>query len=45
MGTIVGIALILIVFFASSLIEKHLKAIKDQNDTMIKLLAEINRKS
>ncbi|MEK4029347.1 hypothetical protein MKZ02_12535 [Pseudobacillus sp. FSL P4-0506] len=45
MDWIIRIALILIVFFSSSMIEKSLKAIKAQNDTIIKLLDEINKKS
>ncbi|AMW99758.1 hypothetical protein [Rummeliibacillus stabekisii] len=42
MGWIVGIALIVLVFFSSSIIERHLKDIKKQNNELIKLLKEKN---
>ncbi|MFG3613168.1 hypothetical protein M2M59_11870 [Rummeliibacillus sp. G93] len=42
MDWIVGIALIVLVFFSSSIIERHLKDIKKQNNELIKLLKEKN---
>ncbi|CAM4383715.1 hypothetical protein [Bacillus manliponensis] len=44
MDLFIGIALVLIIFFSTHMIEKHLKSIKEQNDTIIKLLTEINKK-
>ncbi|EPZ39302.1 MULTISPECIES: hypothetical protein [Anoxybacillus] len=44
MDWIVGIALIIIIFFSTSTIEKTLKTIKRQNDTIIELLKEIKNK-
>ncbi|MCK2020849.1 hypothetical protein [Peribacillus frigoritolerans] len=40
----VGIALILIVFFSSSIIEKRLKNIEKQNNRVIEILEEIRDK-
>ncbi|USL11068.1 hypothetical protein [Bacillus bombysepticus] len=40
----VGIALILIVFFSSSIIEKRLKNIEKQNNRVIEILEEIREK-
>jgi len=44
MELIVGIALILIVFFSSSIIEKRLKNIEKQNNRVIEILEEIRDK-
>ncbi|CUA80169.1 hypothetical protein [Anoxybacillus suryakundensis] len=44
MDWIVGIALIIIIFFSTSTIEKTFKTIKSQNDTIIELLKEIKNK-
>jgi hypothetical protein len=41
MDSIVGIAIILIVFFSSSIIEKRLKSIENQNNRVIEILEEI----
>ena len=41
---IIGIAIILIVFFSLSIIEKSLKAIENQNKRMIEILEEIRDK-
>ncbi|MFJ5752047.1 hypothetical protein ACIP97_26335 [Peribacillus frigoritolerans] len=40
----IGIALILIVFFSSSIIEKRLKNIEKQNNRVIEILEEIRDK-
>ncbi len=40
----VGIAILLVLFITSSTIEKTLKSIEKQNDQVIELLKEINRK-
>lgn len=45
MELIVGIALIIIIFFSSSIIEKILKDIKKQNATIIEILRELSKKS
>ncbi|ADU95854.1 MULTISPECIES: hypothetical protein [Geobacillus] len=44
MDWIVGIALVIIVFFSTNMIERTLKVIKDQNDVIIELLREIKNK-
>ncbi|MEF7494540.1 hypothetical protein V4V34_08130 [Lysinibacillus sphaericus] len=44
MDLIVGIAIVLIVFFSSSLIEKRLKSIEKQNNHVIEILEEIRDK-
>ncbi|USK74281.1 hypothetical protein [Peribacillus frigoritolerans] len=44
MELFVGIALILIVFFSSSIIEKRLKKIEKQNNRVIEILEEIRDK-
>ncbi|MGG0414286.1 hypothetical protein [Peribacillus simplex] len=44
MELFVGIALILIVFFSSSIIEKRLKNIEKQNNHVIEILEEIRDK-
>ncbi|MFD4820562.1 hypothetical protein [Peribacillus butanolivorans] len=44
MELFVGIALILIVFFSSSIIEKRLKIIEKQNNRVIEILEEIRDK-
>jgi hypothetical protein len=41
MDSIVGIAIILIVFFSSSIIEKRLKSIENQNNRVIEISEEI----
>lgn len=37
----VSIAIFIILFISTSIIEKNLKSIKEQNETMIKILTEI----
>ncbi|MEV5037029.1 hypothetical protein MRBLBA21_001851 [Peribacillus frigoritolerans] len=44
MELFVGIALILIIFFSSSIIEKRLKNIEKQNNSVIEILEEIRDK-
>ncbi|WP_185152270.1 hypothetical protein [Peribacillus simplex] len=44
MELFVGIALILIVFFSSSIIKKRLKNIEKQNNRVIEILEEIRDK-
>ncbi len=44
MHIIVGIAIVLIVFFSSSKIEKRLKSIENQNNRVIEILEEIRDK-
>ncbi|MBD8136028.1 hypothetical protein [Peribacillus frigoritolerans] len=44
MELFVGIALILIIFFSSSIIEKRLKNIEKQNNRVIEILEEIRDK-
>ena len=44
MGIFVGIAVVLIVFFSSSIVEKRLKTIEEQNMDIVKLLEEIKDK-
>lgn len=44
MEFIVGIAIVLIVFFSSSIIEKRLKSIEKQNNRVIEILEEIRDK-
>ncbi|MFE0506750.1 hypothetical protein ACWF7H_16985 [Peribacillus butanolivorans] len=44
MELFVGIAIILIVFFSSSIIEKRLKNIEKQNNRVIEILEEIRDK-
>lgn len=41
MGIFVGIAVVLIVFFSSSIVEKRLKKIENQNIEIVKLLEKI----
>lgn len=41
MDLIIGIAIVLIVFFSSSIIEKRLKSIEKQNNRVIEILEEI----
>ena len=41
MDLIIGIAIVLIVFFSSSIIEKRLKLIEKQNNRVIEILEEI----
>ena len=41
MGLLIGIAIVLIVFFSSSIIEKRLKSIEKQNNRIIEILEEI----
>ncbi len=40
----IGIAIVLIVFFSSSIIEKRLKSIENQNKRVIEILEEIRDK-
>ena len=44
MDVIIGIAIIFIVFFSSSIIEKMLKSIEKQNNRVIEILEEIRDK-
>ncbi|WP_175423010.1 MULTISPECIES: hypothetical protein [Lysinibacillus] len=44
MNLLVGIAIVLIVFFSSSIIEKRLKSIEQQNNRVIEILEEIRDK-
>ena len=44
MELIIGIAIVLIVFFSSSIIEKRLKSIENQNKRIIEILEEIKNK-
>lgn len=44
MDWFVGAAIIIIIFISSNTIEKTLKAIKVQNDTIIELLRDNNKK-
>ncbi|MFF5815769.1 hypothetical protein [Lysinibacillus capsici] len=45
MDLLIGIAIVLIVFFSSSIIERKLKSIERQNNRIIEILEEIrNRK-
>ncbi|MFJ7466908.1 hypothetical protein [Peribacillus frigoritolerans] len=44
MDILIGIALILIVFFSSNIIEKRLKNIEKQNNRVIEILEEIRDK-
>ncbi|WP_199768307.1 hypothetical protein [Lysinibacillus sp. YS11] len=41
MDLLIGIAIVLIVFFSSSIIERKLKSIERQNNRIIEILAEI----
>lgn len=41
MDVIIGIAIILIVFFSSSIIEKRLKTLEKQNKNIIDILEDI----
>ncbi|QSB09213.1 hypothetical protein MHB65_10870 [Lysinibacillus sp. FSL K6-0075] len=41
MDLLIGIAIVLIVFFSSSIIEKRLKSIEKQNNRIIEILEEI----
>ncbi|MEC1719839.1 hypothetical protein P9265_02825 [Schinkia azotoformans] len=44
MEIIIGIAIILILFSSSSVVEKRLKSIENQNNQIIKVLEEIRDK-
>lgn len=44
MDLIIGISIVLIVFFTSSIIEKRLKSIEEQNNRVIEILEEIRDK-
>ncbi|WP_285768043.1 hypothetical protein [Peribacillus sp. SI8-4] len=44
MEILVGLALLLIVYFSSNIIEKRLKNIEEQNTRVIKVLEEIRDK-
>jgi len=44
MDLIIGIAIVLIVSFSSSIIEKRLKSIEEQNNRVIEILEEIRDK-
>lgn len=44
MDVIIGIAIILIVFFSSSIIEKRLKTLEKQNKNIIDILEDIRDK-
>ncbi|MBM7095101.1 hypothetical protein JSY36_04955 [Bacillus sp. H-16] len=44
MGWFAGIAVVLIVFFSSTIVEKRLKKIEEQNDRAIEILEEIRDK-
>ncbi|MGE7793830.1 hypothetical protein [Lysinibacillus sphaericus] len=44
MDLLVGIAIVLIVFFSSSIMEKRLKSIEKQNNRVIEILEEIRDK-
>lgn len=44
MNLLVGIAIVLIVFFSSSIIEKRLKSIEKQNNRILEILEEIRDK-
>ncbi|MFJ7700609.1 hypothetical protein [Lysinibacillus fusiformis] len=44
MDLLVGIAIVLIVFFSSSIMEKRLKTIEKQNNRVIEILEEIRDK-
>ncbi|MBX8943101.1 MULTISPECIES: hypothetical protein [Lysinibacillus] len=41
MDLLIGIAIVLIVFFSSSIIEKKLKSIERQNNRIIEIIEEI----
>lgn len=41
MDLLIGIAIVLIVFFSSSIIERKLKSIERQNNPIIEILEEI----
>ncbi|WP_197078728.1 hypothetical protein [Lysinibacillus sp. LK3] len=45
MGLLIGIAIVLIVFFSSSIIERKLKSIERQNNRIIEILEEIRDKN
>ena len=44
MELIIGIAIVLILFFSSNIIEKKLKSIENQNKRVIEVLEEIRDK-
>jgi hypothetical protein len=44
MDLIIGIAIVLIMFFSSSIIEKRLKSIEKQNNRVIEILEDIRDK-
>jgi len=44
MDLLIGIAIVLIVFFSSSIIERKLKSIERQNNRIIEILEEIRDK-
>ena len=45
MDLLMGIAIVLIVFFSSSIIERKLKSIERQNNRIIEILEEIRDKN
>jgi len=45
MYLLIGIAIVLIVFFSSSIIERKLKSIERQNNRIIEILEEIRDKN
>ena len=45
MELIIGIAIVLILFFSSNIIEKRLKSIENQNKRVIEILEEIRDKN
>jgi len=45
MDLLIGIAIVLIVFFSSSIIERKLKSIERQNNRIIEILEEIRDKN
>lgn len=45
MGLLIGIAIVLIVFFSSTIIERKLKSIERQNNRIIEILEEIRDKN
>jgi len=45
MGLLIGIAIVLIVFFSSNIIERKLKSIERQNNRIIEILEEIRDKN
>ncbi|WP_016994530.1 hypothetical protein [Lysinibacillus boronitolerans] len=45
MDLLIGIAIVLIVFFSSNIIERKLKSIERQNNRIIEILEEIRDKN